>query len=52
MTKHKSYDADFKAKVVLEALQGQKTAAQICREYGIAPDLLTPWKQNATQRLP
>ncbi len=52
MTKHKSHDADLKAKVVLEALQGQKTAAQLCREYGIAPDLLTHWKQHATQRLP
>ena len=52
MTKHKSYDADLKAKVVLEALQGQKTAAQICREYGVAADLLTHWKQNAIERLP
>ena len=52
MTKHKTYSADFKTQVVLEALQGEKTAAQICREYSIAPDLLTHWKQNAIERLP
>ena len=27
-------------------------ATQICREYGIAPDLLTYCKQNAIERLP
>jgi len=52
MTKHKSYDAEFKVKVVLEAMQGQKTAAQICREYNIAPDLLTHWKNNFIERAP
>lgn len=34
MSKHKSYTPEFKAKVVLEALQDQRTAAQICRENG------------------
>ena len=52
MTKHKSYDPEFKARVVLEALQGQKTAAQICREYAIAPDLLTHWKTTFLERAP
>jgi transposase-like protein len=39
MGKYRTYDAELKARVVLEALQGQKTAAQICRENGIADDL-------------
>jgi hypothetical protein len=39
-------------KLVLEALQGQKTGAQLCREYNIAPDLNTHWKQNAIELQP
>ncbi len=46
MSTHKSYDPELKAKVVLESLQGQKTAAQICRENGIAEDLLSHWRQD------
>ena len=52
MSKHKTYDREFKAKVVLEALRGQKTEAQLCREYNIAPDLLTHWKKNFVERAP
>ncbi len=40
MTKHRVYDAEFKVKVVLEVLKGEKTMAQICREYGVADDLV------------
>lgn len=52
MSKHKTYDWEFKAKVVLEALRGQKTEAQLCREYNIAPDLLTHWKKTFVERAP
>ncbi len=52
MSTHKSYDPELKAKVVLEALQGQKTAAQICRESGIAEDLLSRWRQDFVLRAP
>ena len=50
MAKYRSYDAELKARVVLEALQGQKTAAQICRENGIADDLLAHWKREFVER--
>jgi len=52
MGKHKSYDSEFKARVVLESLQGQKTAAQICREHSIADDLLSRWRQEFVARAP
>lgn len=52
MSTHKSYDPELKAKVVLEALQGQKTAAQICRASGIAEDLLSRWRQEFILRAP
>ncbi len=52
MGKYREYDAEFKARVVLEVLQGQKSAAEACREYGIAADLLSPWKQEFVKRSP
>jgi len=52
MSKYKSYDAEFKVKVVLEVLKGQKTMAQICREYAVADDLVCHWKQVFLDRAP
>jgi transposase len=40
----RSFSAEFKACVVLEVLTGQKTAAQVCREQQLKPDLLSRWK--------
>lgn len=52
MSKHKSYDPALKAKVVLEALQGGKTMAQVCREYNLAEDLVCRWRQQFLERAP
>jgi transposase len=40
----RSFSAEFKARVVLEVLTGQKTAAQACREHQLKPELLSRWK--------
>jgi transposase-like protein len=40
----RTFNAEFKARVVLEVLTGQKTAAQVCREQQLKPDLLSRWK--------
>ncbi len=40
----RSFSAEFKARVVLEVLTGQKTAAQVCRDQQLKPDLLSRWK--------
>ena len=40
----RALSAEFKAHVVLEVLTGQKTAAQVCREQQLKPDLLSRWK--------
>ena len=52
MGKYRIYSRDFKAEAVLEALRGQKTDAQICRERDIAPDLLSRWRQQLIERAP
>lgn len=40
------FTAEFKAQRVLEVLSGRKSAAAICREYQLKPDLLTRWKAD------
>lgn len=44
--------AQFKTKVVLEALKGHKTLAQLSSEYGIHATQITIWKQQASEGLP
>ena len=48
----KTYDAEFKTKLALEALKGGKTAAQLCREHNIAQDLLSRWRTELIERAP
>jgi transposase len=52
MGKHKQYDADLKMHVVLEVLKGQKSLAQICREYEVAADLVCHWRDVFLERAP
>lgn len=42
----------FKARVVLEELTGVKSAAEICREHQLKPQLLSHWKAQLVQRAP
>ncbi len=44
MASHRKYDPEFKAQVVLEVLTGARTAAEVCREYQLKPDLFSKWK--------
>lgn len=49
--KHKTYSADIKARVALEALRGQKTLAQIASEYQVHPTQVNQWKKQAMEKL-
>ena len=40
----RTFSAEFKARVVPEVLTGQKTAAQVCRDQQLTPELLSRWK--------
>ena len=44
MTKHRQFTPEFKTKVVLEIISGQKSAADLCREHNLKPDLVSKWK--------
>jgi transposase-like protein len=42
---HKRYDKDFKAKVALEAIRGEKTIQEIAAMYSVHPNLVGQWKK-------
>ena len=48
----KMHTAEFKAKLVIEAIQEARTVNQIASEYGINPNLLSRWKTEAVNGLP
>jgi transposase len=49
--KRTRYSADVKAKVSLEALRGELTAAQLAPKHGIHQTLVGEWKRQATEWL-
>jgi transposase-like protein len=52
MVKRRTYTAEFKIKVVLELLAGEKGLSQASREYGIKDSVLSRWKQEFLERAP
>ena len=52
MTKRRKFSPDFQARVVIEMLTEQKSAAQASREYGIKDSVLSRWKQEFIERSP
>ena len=47
----RTFSPQFKAGVVLELLTREKSAAELCREYQLSPNLLTLWKDTYLDRL-
>jgi len=45
----KRYASSFKAKVVIEAIKGQKTLTQIASEHSIHPNQIAKWKKEFIQ---
>lgn len=52
MAQRRKFTGEFKARVALEMLAEQKSAAQASREYGIKDSLLSRWKQELVERAP
>ena len=45
----KRYSAEFKAKVALEALRGERTVAELGSKHGVHPTMITAWKKQAVE---
>ena len=44
--KRRRFTPEFKAKVVLEALRGESSQAELCQRHNISEEQLSEWKQQ------
>ena len=47
----RTFDADFKARIVLDVLTGSASQAEVCRKHQISPTLFASWKSILLGRL-
>ena len=52
MGKRREFTPKFKLEVVLEVLSGAKSNAQVCRDHGLAPTVVSAWKERFVERAP
>jgi transposase len=45
------YDEQFKAKVALEAIKGEKTIAEIASQYKVHPSQILGWKKHLLENV-
>ncbi len=48
--KRKQHSAEFKARVAMAALSGEKTLAELSAEFGVHPTMISDWKQELVKR--
>ena len=51
MKTRRRFSAEFKAKVALEALQGQRTIAELATKHELHPTQIAAWKREAVEKL-
>ena len=44
MRTRRTFTSEFKAKVVLECISGEKSVSEACREYQLSPVIVGKWK--------
>ena len=47
--KRKQYSPEFKAKVALEAVRGEKTTSELASQYQLHPTVINNWKRQLTE---
>lgn len=46
----RNHSPAFKAKVALEAVRGEKTLAELAKQYDVPPNQITDWKTQLLER--
>ena len=49
--KRRRFTPEFKAEVVLEALRGESSQAELCRRHNLSEDQLSKWKQQVVENV-
>ena len=44
--KRRTFTPEFKTEVVLEALKGESSEAEVCRRYNLSEEQVSKWKQQ------
>jgi transposase len=52
MAGRRQYNAEFKAKVVLEVLSGEKTPSEVCRAHKLNINVLNRWRKELVEQAP
>jgi putative transposase len=52
MAKRRQHSGEFKAKVAVAALRGDRTLSELASTFGIHPVQITQWKKQALAELP
>ena len=50
--KRKQYNPQFKARIALEAIRGEKTIAQLASDHQLHPNLIHNWKKQLLAAAP
>ena len=50
--RRRNFSKEFKAKVALEAIKGQRTAAELAQEFGIHVNQINRWKKQLMEAAP
>ncbi len=51
MAKRRNFTPEFKAEVVLEALRGESSQAELCRRHNLSEQQLSKWKQQVVENV-
>lgn len=51
-SKRKNFSNQYKAKVALEAIKGQKTISQLAKDYQVHPNVIGNWKKQLLEGAP
>ena len=49
--KRRNFTPEFKGRVVLEALSGESSQAEVCRRHNLSEDQLSKWKQQVVENI-